>query len=144
MGEAGWHPELLMVGSAQADPNPVPEGGRTAAQIHRHVKDFPHHAAHQLALGLGRQLVMQAAQHALGRARMVVLHKSPRPGKRLKGALVPALEEKAAPIAKQPGREQQGPLQGHAAIANQLVSLHGVLPGWPAAGCGRCCSPPAT
>jgi hypothetical protein len=49
------------------------EGGRALADVHRHIEHRAAHHAHQLALGL-LHLVVQAAQHALAGAAVVVLH----------------------------------------------------------------------
>ena len=52
----------------------LPEGGRTAAYVHRYVKHRALHHEHQLVLGL-LDLVVQAAQHIFGRSTVVVLDK---------------------------------------------------------------------
>ena len=124
MGKARRHPELLVVLGAQARPRPLAEGDRPAADIHRHIEDLPHHKAHQLSLGMGRQLVMQAPQHAPARAGVVVLHKGGVAGGRVKGLLVPAFKEEAPPVAKHPWGEQQGPLKRHARRRGEPFSLH--------------------
>ena len=74
MGKTHRHPELLVVLGAEFSGHPLAEGGRAAAQIHRHIQDRAEHAAHELALGMGRELVVQAAQHTAAGAGVVVLH----------------------------------------------------------------------
>jgi len=64
VGEAHGHPELAVVVAAEFGAHPLAEGGRAAAQIHRHIEDRADWAAHELALGLGFELVVQAPQHA--------------------------------------------------------------------------------
>ena len=73
VGKARWHPELAVVVFGQLAADPLAKSGRAFADVHGHVKHGAAHHAHQLALGL-LQLVVQAAQHALGAAAVVVLH----------------------------------------------------------------------
>jgi hypothetical protein len=79
---------------------------RGTAQIHCHVEHRAAHHPHQLALRRV-ELVMQPAQHALRRARMVVLHEiqvQPQCGE---GLAVPAFHEEAARVAEHPGFDQE-------------------------------------
>lgn len=71
--EAGRHPQLAVVVLAEFDPVPLPEGRRALAQVHRHVEDAALDDPYELALRV-LDLVVQAAQHALGGAGVVVLH----------------------------------------------------------------------
>ena len=64
VAKSPWHPELMVVFGTQDSPHPLTKAGGAAAQVHRHIKDFTNDAAHQLALGMGRQLVVQAPQHS--------------------------------------------------------------------------------
>jgi hypothetical protein len=71
--EAGRDPHLALVLGRQFAAIPLAEGRRALADIDRHVEHRAGGGAHQLALRL-LDLVMQAAQHAFRRARVVVLH----------------------------------------------------------------------
>jgi hypothetical protein len=59
--------------SSELDAGPLAEGGRGLAQVDGHVEDAAAGDPHELALGL-LDLVVQAAQHALAGAGVVVLH----------------------------------------------------------------------
>jgi hypothetical protein len=65
------------------------------------IKDFAGDDTDELTLGVRRQLIMQSAQHAPTRARMVVLHEfnSP-PDLGTKRTLAKALEEKPSIVTK--------------------------------------------
>jgi hypothetical protein len=73
---------------------------------HRDVEDAAACDPHELALGVRRQLVVQAAQHAGAAARVVVLHEGawggqPEPGEPgVEAGLVPALHEPAAVVGE--------------------------------------------
>lgn len=122
MGEARRHPQLLVVLGAQHRPHPLAERGGTAAEIHRHIENLPQHAPHQLALGMGRQLVVQAAQHASAGEGVVVLHKRGGADQPVEHPLVPALEEKAALVAEQARSEEQRAFQGEAGGRGERVN----------------------
>jgi hypothetical protein len=107
VGKAHRHPQLLLVLGAQLRSHPLAKRGRAAAQIHRHIEDRPHRAAHQLALGLGFQLVVEAAQHAAAGAGVVVLAEGDGLAHGLiKAALVPALKKETAVVAEHLRRDQ--------------------------------------
>ena len=73
MGKALRDPEHLLVLSGKGHAHPLAEGLAVGAAVDGNVEHLAHGHAHQLALGvLG--LEMQAAQHALGGAALVVLH----------------------------------------------------------------------
>ena len=74
MGKAWGHPELFLVVFGQLHASPLAKDGGAFADVHGHVKHSAAHHAYQLALWL-LQLVVQAAQHAMGAAAVVVLHK---------------------------------------------------------------------
>ena len=133
MGKTGGHPKLLLVFTAQAGTDPLAERGRRLAAIHRHIKDFPLDAAHQLPLGMGILLKVQTAQNPLAGAGMVVLdERNGGLSVRLKGAievaLVPALVEEAAGIAKHPGGDQERPYKLDPSRRGERLSLHRCTP----------------
>ena len=64
VGEANRHPELAVIAVAQFRSHPLAEGGGAAADVDGDIEDFPLDAAHQLALGFGLELVVEAPQHA--------------------------------------------------------------------------------
>jgi hypothetical protein len=64
--------------------------------------------AHELALRMRRQLVVKAAQHALGGARMVVLHEAHVAAEcGVEGALAEAFEEEPARVAEDLGLQDE-------------------------------------
>jgi len=77
MGETLRDPEQLEVVlrrlHLQVEACPFPKIRRVAAKIDRHVPDVTREDAHEFALGL-LKLVVQAAEYALHRKRLIVLH----------------------------------------------------------------------
>ncbi len=107
MGKAGRHPELFVVVFGQLHTGPLAKGGRTFADVHRHVKHGAAHHAYQLALGL-LQLVVQAAQHAFGAAAVIVLDKVHIQASDLvEVLLVEAFKKEASAVAEDFGLEDQ-------------------------------------
>ena len=107
MGEAFRHPELAVILGRQVYTHPLAEIRRASADIDGYVQHFTGGDAHQFALGVF-ELVMQAAQHAFLRARVVVLHKlALEPGGPFKGAGVEAFVEKTALITEHFGFDDQ-------------------------------------
>ncbi len=105
VGEARGHPHLALVLFAQLLADPLPEGGRTPAQVHGDVEDGAAHDTHEFPLGLA-DLVMQAAQDAARTAAVVVLYESvAAAGGFVEGALVETLEEETASVAEHLGLE---------------------------------------
>jgi hypothetical protein len=100
MRKAGGHPDLLVVVFAQFHTRPLAKGGGALTDVHRHVKHHAAHHAHQFALGL-LHLVVQATQHTLGAAAVVVLHKVDlKPSDLVEVLLVEAFKKEAPRIAK--------------------------------------------
>jgi hypothetical protein len=99
VGKAGRHPQHAVVGRAQPGSEPLPQGRRAAPQVHRDIEHLAHHHPHQLALRL-LGLVVQAAQDAVCRTAVVVLHEVEVETGGAKGVGIPALEEKAPLIAE--------------------------------------------
>ena len=107
MGEALGNPHLPPVRGREALPHPAAERGRAAPKIHRHVEHLPRHHAHELALRLAR-LEVQAAQHAGGRARVVVLDERARaPGGAAEPVVAEGLHEEAARVFVHLGLEDE-------------------------------------
>ena len=78
MGETGWDPELVEVVLTQLVADPFTKTGARLADVHRDVVNGSPGNPDQLAL-LGRgQLIVKAAQDALGRSRVIVLHEAHR------------------------------------------------------------------
>ena len=65
--------QLAAVVGTQFLGNPLAEGGRATADVHRHVQHRALCDPHQLALRVRRQLVVPAAQHAGRLARQVLV-----------------------------------------------------------------------
>lgn len=106
MGQTGSDPELPLVFLGQFHAVPLAERGRITANIHRHVKDAAQRDGNQLALRPGF-LEVQAAQHAIGRAGMVVLHEGQVDTDLGIAFLLPGLHEIAACIAPDFGFDEQ-------------------------------------
>ena len=73
MCEAFRYPQHALVFGGQFHCNMLPKGRRAAANVHHDIEYRALHHAYQFALRV-LDLVVQAAQHVFGRARMVVLH----------------------------------------------------------------------
>ena len=73
MRKTRWYPEQLAIVVGEFGRLGMPEGRRILPKVERDVKDAASSYADQLALGRG-VLVMEAAEHARLRPRMVVLH----------------------------------------------------------------------
>ena len=100
MREAARHPHLPPVGRAQLGRDMLPVGGRALPDVDRDIEDGAARHAHQLALGRGRALEMQSAQHEGGGGDgVVVLHEIGVDAVRGEGAARPHLAEEAARIA---------------------------------------------
>ena len=65
VGEALRDEELAVVVLRQLHGHVLAVGRASLADVHRHVEHRAAHAAHQLALGVGRTLEVQAAHHAI-------------------------------------------------------------------------------
>jgi hypothetical protein len=107
VGKALRNPHLFLVVFGQLYPGPLAKGGGAFADVHRHVKHRAAHHAHQFALGL-LQLVVQAAQHALGAAAVVVLHKVHiQASDMVEVLLVEAFKKEASAVAEHFGFEDE-------------------------------------
>ena len=73
MGEAGGNPDLFFILGGEADGGPFFKGGGGAADINGDVEDFAMCDADELALRIFH-LIVQAAEHAFGGARVIILH----------------------------------------------------------------------
>ena len=100
VGKPGRDPELLVPLGIEAHDHVPAEGGRGAAEIHRHVEHLAGHDPHQLALR-APELVVQPPQHAAGRAAVIVLHEVGDDAGRRELPAVPGLHEEPAIIAEQ-------------------------------------------
>jgi hypothetical protein len=96
--EAGRNPQHALVRGGQRDAGRAAEIRGAAPQVDGHVEHFALRRAHELALGV-LDLVMQPAQDAVPRARVVVLYERRVDARLRERAGVPALEEKAAVVA---------------------------------------------
>src|SRR5260221_10526708 len=103
----GRHAQLLLVLARQYCARPLAERRRALADIHRDIEHLAGDHAYQLALRL-LELIMQAAQHALGAFGMVVLHKIDiEAGSLCKDLAIERFKEEAALVAKYLGLDQQ-------------------------------------
>lgn len=74
MGKTRRHIQLSRTAVAQLHAKTLTEGGRCSPQIDRDIEHTPPHYGNDLRLG-SLHLKVQAAQHALGGARLIVLNK---------------------------------------------------------------------
>ena len=113
-----------MVVFCHLHPGPLTKGGRSFADVYHHDKLCAAHHAYQIGLGL-LQLLVQAAQHALGAATAVVLHKVHiLTGNLFEVLLVEALKKETPRIAKDLGLkdEQVGDVGGGDGVGHGLVN----------------------
>ena len=73
MGEATRHKKLAMVVFGQFHRHMLAVGGRSLADIHRHIEHGTLHTPHQLALGERWALEMQATHHTIAAHALIVL-----------------------------------------------------------------------
>lgn len=106
MGQTGSDPELPLILLGQFHAVPLAERGRITADIHRHVKDAAQRDRDELALRSGL-LEVQATQHTVGGAGMVVLHEGQVDTDLGIAFLLPCLHEIAAGIAPDFGFDEQ-------------------------------------
>ena len=74
MGEALGDENVAMVVFSEFNSNMMPIGRATFTNIYCHIEDCSPDAAHQFALGVGRALEVESAEHAIAAAGVVVLH----------------------------------------------------------------------
>ena len=112
MGKTGRHEELTEVIGRQLESAPLPEGGRRGAQVDNDIVDGAPGCAKQLALSVGRQLEVHAAQHPFGNGeRMVVLDKGHADTALCKGLDGIAFDEEPPRIAVDIGFNKKNALQ---------------------------------
>lgn len=100
MAEAGGNPQHVVLLCGERDADPFAEPRARAAQVNGDVVDFAGDDAHKLSLRL-LDLIVQPAQNALGRSRVIVLHEVDiEAGRVLENSTVVALEEEATRIAE--------------------------------------------
>ena len=75
MSEAGRHPQLFFIFTRKLNPNPLAKSRRAAAHVYRYIEHAARGHANQFALGVF-ELIVQAAQRALARQALIVLHES--------------------------------------------------------------------
>ena len=101
VGEAGGDPEHELVFFGELDGGPLAEGGGAAADVDGYVEDAAAGAADDLSLRL-LELVVQAADDALSRERVVVLHELGGQAEVGEDRGVEGLQEEAAVVAEDP------------------------------------------
>src|SRR5690606_11936705 len=109
--------ELLMARVVELDPVPAAERRRVGADVHRDVEDAP--ADDPDELGLPRRgLIVQAAQGAPARARVVVLHEDVGDADLAVALGAVGLEEEAAIVPEGAGGDE------HEAGEGERLDLH--------------------
>ena len=76
VGEAAGYEQLAAVVRGQFDADPFPIGRGAFAKVDGYVEDLSPEHADQFALGIGVQLIVQAADDAIGGKGLVVLDKT--------------------------------------------------------------------
>ena len=124
VGEALGNPQLAIVLRRKTHGYPLAEMWRAAPHINSHIKDFPGTDPNQFVLGI-LKLVMQPAQHAFLRARMVVLNElSAQASGFLENLRIETFVEKTTIVTENLGLDDQntGQVGGH--------NIHGFLQRW--------------
>ena len=107
VGKAFGDEQLQEILIRQLKTLPLAVGRASCAQIDRHIQDLPLQHTHQLGLGKRFQLVMQAADHAEARLRLVVLHPGEVESLLPHLAVVVTLEKVSPFILKDAGSDDQ-------------------------------------
>ena len=125
VGEPARHEELSVVILREFDGDMPTICRGTLAEVDGHVEDASADTAHELGLGVGGLLEMEAAHHAAARHRLVVLDEVDFVAYGLvEGLLVVALKEIAACILEDAGLYYEDALKGG------LYHLHGSMFLW--------------
>lgn len=97
-------PELTLVFGRQIHADPLTKGGGAFANINRDIKYLANDTAHQLALSMRGQLIVQPTQHALAGFGVIVLDERHATANGLfEFLLIKAFKEKPTFIAKNLG-----------------------------------------
>src|SRR5262249_12580932 len=108
MGQAGRDPQLPLVFVTQLHAYPPAPRGAAFTDVDGHVVDGAASRPNQLALRMRRQLVVQAAQNAALRSRMVILDEGDRAADGVvEQPLVEALREESALVPEDLRLENQ-------------------------------------
>ena len=99
MREPRRYPQHLPVFRGQLDRDMTAERRRSTPQIHGDIEHGPGRDAHELALGT-LDLIVQTAEHAATRARVIVLHELRIDSRVRKRAPIVAFEEKAPRVTE--------------------------------------------
>lgn len=98
MSESGWHPYHERLIGGQTRPDPLTERLGVTPEIDSNIENFPGDDAHELTLGI-LDLVMQAAQYAALRTRLVILDEIDVDAELCQHALVVTFQKKPARVA---------------------------------------------
>lgn len=102
MGKASRYKELAVIVFRQLYGDMLPEGGRALADVNGYIEHGTLDTAHELALGEGRTLEVEAPHDTVGGHGLVVLHKVYLTHLLVKLPLREALKEIAARITYHP------------------------------------------
>lgn len=155
---ATWrHPEAFVGFGGEHVAIPFAEGRGAFPKIHQYIEHRAGGDPHELPLGRGAALVVQATENILCGAAVVVLHEIGADAELGEGFLVPRFEEKTARVAENTRPEQERPVDfcgiaSHGKIRNLVLSLwdlrtdsprEAVWRGFPRTARGVFASPPS-
>ncbi len=104
MRETRWNPELFLVLCGESFTNPFAKGSGISPKVDYHIENLTVDNSNQLALSLGRHLVVETTQDIPGGFGMIVLHEiGCEPCCSSKGLSVETFEKESAVIAEDPG-----------------------------------------
>ena len=99
--ESGRNPHLCTISRVEVPSDPLPEGWRRTPQIHGDIEDRAFDHPNELALRVGRELIVDSAKDALQGNRLVVLHECDRSvDGRIECLFVVGLAECASPVSQ--------------------------------------------
>src|SRR5690606_7644085 len=84
--------------------------GRVLTDVNRHIEDCSFHHAYQFRLLIRRQLVMQSANYAVGRTRLIILHEYIGKSLLLEDSFIKRFEEISSAVLEDRGIEYIQPL----------------------------------
>jgi hypothetical protein len=127
MGEAWWHPELVLFARSECHASPEPKCKRVRTQIDDYVKNIALHRAYGLALGecfLGSRDFSAHPSDGLG---LVVLHEERVDPRRRVVARVVGLQEISPLVSKHFGLVCTSPLISISPGISRAVKVNGIV-----------------
>ena len=123
VGKATGNEELAFVLVAQLHHDMLAERGRTLPQVDSHIEHSALYHSHQLRLREVALLIVQPAQHAVRRARLVVLHEINLAYIRFKLVFLPRFKKIAPAVSKHLGVDNPHAFNGSFRIRHNNISF---------------------